>query len=392
MALKTSYDWIIRETQTWPPRSRPRPPFGATQLEVMRSCVLRSVFENSWEQPYEPRLDFTARIGTAFHRAFESLFDDPPSSNTTPAEAAAIAHERLRLELQKQEALSAQRAREASLPRDQQRIESAYQAIMLEARHLAKIGFEKPRVASGSVGQKSDVAPTINISEDSVLMELRVCSRDGVFEGRIDRVERSKNITRLYDYKLAFRDDLPERYQRQLQLYAWLWHECAGYWPDEAVVVYPLTRKTFQVPVDPVTCEAVVTEYREVIERLNYTNRAHYLSAPGEVCQVCQFRPWCRGFWRAQSEFKSTRDALTSSTYGIEGTITTIELRDNYWRIEVNWSNAVVLILAPIERFPQMREARSGDRIRALDMKLSGQPLRPRATVDNYSEIFILRE
>lgn len=67
---------------------------------------------------------------------------------------------------------------------------------------------------------------------------------------------------RLIDYKSALRADLPERYERQLQLYALLWHETFGEWPAEAYIVYPFTGATHKVAVDPAICLQVGHEAR----------------------------------------------------------------------------------------------------------------------------------
>lgn len=65
----TPFGWTIIERQSWPPSSRPQPPFGPTTVEIVRSCPLRGCFEAS--SGYERRQDFSARIGAAFHRTIQ---------------------------------------------------------------------------------------------------------------------------------------------------------------------------------------------------------------------------------------------------------------------------------------------------------------------------------
>ena len=73
---------------------------------------------------------------------------------------------------------------------------------------------------------------------------------------------------RLIDYKSATHTDLPERYKRQMQLYAWLWHETYNDWPTEATVVYPFRAQFWSVDIAPAICEQVVFEAAEVIAQL----------------------------------------------------------------------------------------------------------------------------
>lgn len=80
-----------------------------------------------------------------------------------------------------------------------------------------------------------------SIDSDSVPMEVEVPvrSKDGLFQGRIDRVEHTSDGTVIYDFKSALRDDLPSRYQRQIQLYSLMWHETRGDWPISGFVADP---------------------------------------------------------------------------------------------------------------------------------------------------------
>jgi hypothetical protein len=78
------------------------------------------------------------------------------------------------------------------------------------------------------------------------------------------------------------------------------------------------------------------------------------------------------------------------ATLGFEGKIRTIELKEYYWIVTVEWREAEVRIVAPQERFPQLKNASPGMHIRVLDMRLQGQRYRPHAIVDEYSEIFLV--
>jgi CRISPR/Cas system-associated exonuclease Cas4 (RecB family) len=252
---------------------------------------------------------------------------------------------------------------------------------------MAKVDYER----QGTTAMNSFRLPEMqNPSEGSIMVEVLVQSHDGLLAGRVDYAERLPTGIRLLDYKTGLRDDLLEQYERQLQLYALLWYETFGEWPAEAAVVYPLTGTMHKVSVDPVLCQRVANEARLLIKQLQEDIPAEQLAAPGEVCTVCEFRPWCKPFWTWQAKHPNLSTALQYAILGFEGEIITLESKDYYWKLLVKWRDAEVRIVAPQERFPQLKKAYPGMRIRALDMRLQGQRYRPHAIVTESSEIFLI--
>lgn len=392
-----SYDWTIVERESWPPRERPHRPYGPTALEVMRSCPLRTCFEAS--PGYERRTGFAARVGTAFHRALQSLSEHPPTFATNE-QRAEEARRRFLLELERQQEQKAQRPREQRLPWDEERVNRAIEAIMVEAFRLVQAGTvdsgesalvtSPPHTMRASAEEStSPVAPSED-ADVAVEAEVPVRSQDGLFIGRVDCAEHTPAGTRLIDYKSAVRDDLPERYERQLQLYALLWHETKGDWPVAAEVVYPFTGVAHQVQIDPDTCERVGHEARALVARVHSTQVTDRLATPGDVCQVCEFRPWCQPFWHWQASESNHMRALERATLGFEGDIADIATINGYWRLQVRWRTCTIRIVAPLARFPHLHQAQVGMRLRALDLRLQGQPYQPQAVVTDYSELFLL--
>jgi RecB family exonuclease len=384
------FDWTIDETSKWPPKGRPRPPFGPTAIEVLRSCPLRGCFERS--EGYERRMSYSGRLGTSFHRVFQSLIDDPPSARS-PQEVAEEVRRRFMAELARQEAERAECPRERGLPKAEERINRAMEAILAESIRLFRAGLFstllESRRATGSYLIAADEAPP-SAAAGEVEVEVRVESADGLLRGYVDRAERSPDGVRLVDYKSAMRDDLPERYVRQLQLYCLLWYETRGEWPQEAELVYPLMGTSYQVPVDPDTCEQVGKESREVITLLQKERVPRRLARPGDVCKVCEFRPWCKPFWDWQSSESSHNMALDRAALGLEGTIKRLEVSGHYWRLDIHWRACDVKIVAPEERFPQLRHAKVGMRVRVLDARLQGLRHQPRAVITEASELFLI--
>src|SRR5438309_2003444 len=214
------FEWLIDQASSWPPRGRPKPPFGPTMVEVLRSCPLRGCFEAS--RGYERRISFSGRVGTAFHRVLQSLLEQPPES-TAPADMAAEARRRF------------------------------------------------------------------------------------LSEG-----------TRIVDFKAALRDDLTERYARQVQLYALMWRDTRGEWPVAGEVVYPMRGVAHAVPVAADLCTGVGNEARDVVLQLSRETDPHRLGQPGDVCKACDFRPWCEVFWRWQRDEPAQHVARERAGLGIE--------------------------------------------------------------------------
>jgi hypothetical protein len=393
--IPPSFDWSLTEKSHWPPYGKPTPPFGPTILEVMRSCALRLCFETS--AGYERRTEYAARVGTAFHRTLQSLTENPLSTREID-QVGPESLRRFRQELAAQEQQRSTRIREQTFQPPEERIQRALTAIVAEAQRIARYASQEKRLLkhkpefTGHV--QGDVAKTPSIveSDDVIWAEVPVQSRDGLLSGRVDYAEHLPNGgIRLLDYKSALRDDVPERYERQLQLYALLWYETFDEWPVEAYLYYPFTGTMHQVKIPPHICQQQGDIARQLIKQFLETTSPAQLATPGTVCTVCEFRPWCQAFWKWQASHKQYTEALTDAIYGFEGSITRLELKEQYWRVTVKWRDVEILLVAPQERFPQLKMANVGTHIRAIDMRLQGQRYRPKAMVSERSEIYLVR-
>ncbi len=386
-----SYTYTLNEKKSWPPRVRPKPPFGPTAIEVMRSCMLRNCFEVS--PGYERRLGSAARIGTALHKTLQSLNQHPIVAETTE-QLAAETRRRFQAELREQQTQSASRPREQALVWDQERTNRALEAVIAEAIRTQPLGVSR---SSANPRQVKVLASSSKLSSVQVSdwnapieVEVDVQSKNNLFRGRIDRAEKTSNGLRLVDYKSALRDDLPERYARQLQLYAYLWFETRGKWPTEAFVFYPMLGSFHNVSVDEDGCRQVVAEATDLVERIEKKVKPLDLASPGDVCKVCEFRPWCRAFWFWQTKEDNQLRAMDKAAIGFEGQVKTIKLEDHYWHLTMDWHKAQVKLIAPQERFPHLVNVSIGQILRILNSSLKGQLFQPTAHITNQSEIFIL--
>jgi len=384
--------YSINIGESWPPPNRPKPPFSPSVIEIIRSCALRSCFESS--SGYERRIGFAARIGLVMHRVIQSLHENPINSEITrdiPAETRS----RFNDELRNQESLSSARPRERLLSRNQNRIGRASDAVVIEAIRIFEQGQDS-LVGSLSLDpsyQESSYISEVpeNLKTPKVDVEVTVQFND-IFKGRIDRAEIFDNDVILYDYKSALRDDLPERYQRQMQLYAYMWKETRGNWPIKGYVFYPLTAVIHEVQVSSQVCNEVVEETKDILKSFQETESPFQMATPGDICKVCDFRPWCKPFWYWQSDEKNNTEAFNRTVLGFEGYIKDIKLKNYFWHLLINWRNATIRLVVPQESYPHLKAARTGTQIRVLDTKLKGLRNRPQAKITEASEIFIINQ
>ena len=367
--------WTVEGT-SWPPIRRPEPPYGVIQVEVMRSCPLRACYEAS--PGYQRRVGFAARVGIAFHRALERLLGQPALGTNTDmltAHAERLFHE----ELQRQRNLAASNPREAATLLDrsvQEREARALESLSIIIHRLLHEGAFTP---SGQ-GRRLDMGA-----------EVEVQSRDGILKGRIDTFRRDKDGGLcIVDYKAALRPDLPQRYERQMQLYAWMWHEAFGEWPSRAEVHYPFTGDRFPIEVDPETCTEVAREALTLIDKVRNYPVAD-LASPGDVCKVCDFRPWCVPFWRWQAEEKSLPAAMNRAWMGLEGQVTKCHREGGDYILVLRWRNNLrVKAVLDGQRFPHLSNVTDGLCVRLLEFRLVGAPPELRAIPTETAEIFLV--
>jgi hypothetical protein len=384
------FNYIISEKSGWPPAVRPRPPFSPSNIEVMRSCLLRSLFDAS--PGYERRMGYAARVGTAFHRALQSFYEDGLPGTKEAAVIEARARFERELRIQQNEANA--RPREKYQYRDHFRVDRAREAILFEAIRLVEVGYfpiVHHRSNYVSNGGNQEIPISAGASLSTIEVEIDVQSADGLFHGRIDRVEHQHDGDILYDFKSALRDDPDERYERQLQLYALMWHDTRGRWPISAYVVYPLVGRTHIVSIEPGHCQTVVEESIKVVQRLSEDEPVSALANPGKVCSVCEYRPWCKPFWNWQTSETSHQRALERAIYGFSGKLSRVELRDHRWHLLISWRKAFVRLTVPEERLPHLHNAQTGQELFVLDARLKGSPYQPVAIFNENSELFLLQ-
>ncbi len=333
-------------------------------------------------------MSFVGRVGTAFHRTLEWLSQRRPDLDS-PDESAVEVRERFAIELRAQEDEAAKHPRERGLPHNELRIHAATEALLTVSHRIRGTASQRwEALPDRERPAKHESAPGETARAE---VEVPVKSRDGLFAGKVDRAEHTPEGIHLLDYKSALRDDLPGRYERQVQLYASMWRDTRGEYPIAATVIYPLVGKSRPVSVNPQACEEVVREYKDLVSSIR-ERPAYYLATPGDTCKICEFRPWCKPFWHWQAREKSAPAALERTYLGFEGVTEQIDQVEHHWRLAVRWRDALVRIIAPVERFPQLKAVDIGSRLRILETPLRGLRHRPTAVVTEYSEIYVLEQ
>lgn len=294
----------------------------------------------------------------------------------------SLVADKFKSDLAEQELQKQGQPREQWIEIDENRVSQGLHSAISEAhRYLSDHpGHGRARLDEPSRGR--------TIGSDA-LVEYRLISKDGLISGVLDRVTRDSVGVIITDYKSASRNDVPERYERQLQTYAWLWNEVFDEWPVRAVLVYPFVGQSRDVNIDPARCSEIVLEAVDNFIRL-LSKDIEQLGAPGEVCKICDYKPWCRPFWRAQSQL-SPLDRQVAQL-GFEARLESLKYIDDLCVAQLKWnSTPVKLVFAP-ERFPQLSSERNGSRIRVLDAKLSGTSAELRLGISGGTEIFILTD
>lgn len=387
-----AFNYEINEKQTWPPSGGVTPPFGPTIIEIIRSCPLRMSFAN--DSRYERRTASAARIGTAMHKTIKIMSEEIKEIFSKEDYVEAIS-KRYYQEIAKQKSESLARLREQTLVWDQTRIDSALGAVLTEARRMKDTNIPlnrnklQPREERTEENQIAGNSETRNIQLPA--MEIKVKSLDNLFSGYIDRIEKVDEKIRIIDYKSAFRDDVPERYERQIQLYAQLWFDTTGTWPDEGMIFYPLIGSFHFVEISRDVCKRVFEESKEIVSVMEENKSKYQIAQPGDVCKVCEYRPWCKPFWNWIEGERVIVNAKANAIMGFEGLINNIVLNIHYWHLEIKWKSVIIRCVIPQERFPHLQQAVNGQKLRITDAQLVGSIGQPTIKIYDTSEIFLMK-
>jgi CRISPR/Cas system-associated exonuclease Cas4 (RecB family) len=141
-------------------------------------------------------------------------------------------------------------------------------------------------------------------TDTSILTEKWLEAQDSLIGGYADIIFNLNGHTKLSDFKsgkiLHEEGEIKEEYEEQLKLYAYLYMEVFGKYPDELSVI-DLEKKEYQVDFTSQECEALANKSKEALSEVNSLiekNERKTLAKPDmDYCKSCLYRPACDFYW-----------------------------------------------------------------------------------------------
>ena len=140
--------------------------------------------------------------------------------------------------------------------------------------------------------------------------EVWIQSHDAKVVGRIDLLIAKNGNCEIIDYKTgAIVDEsgsIKEEYKLQMKMYAALYHESEGVWPNRLTLV-GVDRKRFEVSFESSNCTQLLASFTDNIAKLNErilegANEADLSSPSAETCRYCLYRPGCSNYWNQRTD------------------------------------------------------------------------------------------
>jgi len=157
----------------------------------------------------------------------------------------------------------------------------------------------------------------------SILAEQWLEAQDALIAGYADMIINLNGYTKLSDFKsgqiLLEEGGVKEEYENQLKLYAYLYNETFGKYPDELSII-DLENKEYSITFTVQECEKLAGRAREALFEINNlikNDKLEKLAKPDpENCQSCLYRPACNFYWsfslpETDSVFRDIKGILT---------------------------------------------------------------------------------
>lgn len=272
-----------------PPGLKPLARIGPSRSVALRECPLREVWAANRVAPALPR-SAQSRLGTVVHRVLAR------SSRTTAGSGESV---------------------EDLWEEELEAVETEMRAIWFEAR-LAPLAasspdFEVRRLRAVAKGRELAAQAVRSVGGGVGLEgcghELWVQSKSGCLAGFVDQVRWDGGLV-IRDFKsgaissLKGDDEVPtirQAYVEQVRLYASLYRDTFGRWPDRLELV-PLSGEAIELPMSARECEEAAADAERALAKVNEVIRCasssldcySLLATPtAEACRGCLFRPMC---------------------------------------------------------------------------------------------------
>lgn len=141
-------------------------------------------------------------------------------------------------------------------------------------------------------------------SESKISSEKWLASKDGLICGFIDLIVANNNFTKISDFKTGNVHDengeVKENYVDQLKLYAYIFHENYGYYPNLLSIIQ-LNGTEIQIPFTVQECEQLANLAKDKLNELNtlIKNQNYRGIANPKIdnCHNCLYKPACSYYW-----------------------------------------------------------------------------------------------
>ena len=393
------FDWRI-DPALWPPNGVLRAPLSMTAVETARSCPLRLIFEQTvkTDRRYRRRTDFTGRLGTAVHRTIERLSDAGYTGKHVTPDIRPVIENVWQEELQAQRTLAALSPRDANRAEPEDRVSGCpggiYSTLRLTPtgglpRDIPPAGFRPPS------SPKPNMNGPLKLPHGwTVLTEQPVRSADGLFAGIVDHAERTDTGVFLQDHKTTTRTEVPEKFRRQLQLYASMWKDTYGMPVTRATLNYPLIGAVHPVSLNRSEVETTLKDARAAAARVTRAGTSlaerTALGSPGSTCGICCWRPWCAPFWTWAGADSDPAEALSRSGAGWQGVLRLRSEEAGAQILRVEWSRGLIAtLIVPVGLLTHLWNVLPGERLYVLDTALKGQVQHARAIATPTSEVML---
>ena len=272
-------------------------------------------------------------------------------------------------------------------------VHSEMRAVPIE-RHLVPLSDSDPRMAVRriqAIQKAHEIAGTRQsrrldgrVAEPTARYgrEIPVRSSDGLIRGRIDAAIPCNGGIVIRDYKsgeiteTSEKNDpqLKETYRIQLKMYAALYAESFGEWPD-ALEVMPLSGTVQEIAFEKEDCSNLLAEAKLTLQQLNnkiVSNAKTVLPSllanpsPG-VCAYCQYRPACRAY-----QSTTPGPGIDGWPLDVIGTLADArQLGNSKMMLQVTTSNGPVSIpgLSPGDRHPILQDVQRKDVVGVFNIK-----------------------
>ncbi len=217
--------------------------------------------------------------------------------------------------------------------------------------------------------------------------EVGVSSQDGKVKGRIDAVTAADGVITISDYKTGAIlleeggvSQIKPEYEAQLKLYAAIYFETYGRWPDRLLLLN-LQGRDFEINFTRSECMTLLATARETFNQTNHriqtalqqADLSSLASPAPATCRFCALRPGCPAYCAArlaQPEAEWPQDvwgAIETKTVSSLG-LWALCLADS----SVPGQKAVIRRLTGETRYPQLQNAGPGTKIAAYGLRKEG--------------------